>query len=368
MLRKLKNKKSVFFKKLRDALELDKIQKNLELIERRQFLHLFTQSMQNATKKDFKANHFVLFDYSHHTHLGYHNLGDFIQTIATKAAIKKNFSKVEFEYSSSESLMFKQSGGIVIMQGYFSLSNNFLPPPSLLCVFIGTHFNPSAMNFIQFFNAHFPHYFKNKDLGCRDNFTLEFCQKMGFNAYLSRCLTLTLDKREKSETQSVIFLVNVDEDLMPFIPQNLRENAEFINQKSIKIEDEPNYTQEHFFKKTQNLLGRYKNEAKLIITTGLHIASPCTAMGIPVILIAQNEEQLNRFSALKGIIPIYTKKDLEQNAVNFSPKVPNIEDLKEAMLENVKLSIDKERGKEIDTQKLKKLREFIATYKANRFH
>ncbi len=27
MLRKLKNKKSVFFKKLRDALELDKIQK-----------------------------------------------------------------------------------------------------------------------------------------------------------------------------------------------------------------------------------------------------------------------------------------------------------------------------------------------------
>ncbi|EAK0491183.1 hypothetical protein AAH52_01215 [Campylobacter upsaliensis] len=54
MLRKLKNKKSVFFKKLRDALELDKIQKNLELIERRQFLHLFTQSMQNATKKDLR--------------------------------------------------------------------------------------------------------------------------------------------------------------------------------------------------------------------------------------------------------------------------------------------------------------------------
>lgn len=364
----LQNKKSSFFKKLHNALGLDKIQKNLELIERRQFLHLFTQSAQNTQKSDFKSNHFILFDYSHHTYLGYHNLGDFIQTIATKTAIEKNFTQPNFEYSSSESLMFKQGGGIVIMQGYFSLSNNFLPPPSVLCVFIGTHFNPQAMNFIQFFNAHFPQYFKNKELGCRDLFTLNFCQKMGFKAYFSRCLTLTLDKREKKAEQNKIFLVNVGKDLLEFIPENLRKNAEIINQKSIKIEDEPSYTQGHFFKKTQNLLERYRNEAKLVIATGLHIASPCTAMGIPVVLIAENEEQRERFSALDGIIPIYTKTQLKQKAVDFAPKVPDIEDLKRAMLENLKLSVAKERGEEIDTQRLENLREFIATYKSSHFH
>lgn len=368
MLKNLQNKKSLFFKKLHNALGLDKIQKNIELIERRQFLHLFTQSVQNATQSDFKNNHFVLFDYSHHTYLGYHNLGDFIQTIATKAAIEKNFSELNFEYSSSESLMFKQGGGIVIMQGYFSLSNNFLPPPSVLCVFIGTHFNHQAMNFIQFFNAHFPYYFQNKDIGCRDLFTLEFCKKMGFNAYLSRCLTLTLDKREKKEGQDKVFLVNIDEDLLQFIPENLRKNAEFINQKSIKIENEPSYCQKHFFQKTKALLERYKNEAGLIITTGLHIASPCTAMGIPVVLIAENEEQKQRFGTLDGIIPIYTKEQLSQKTVNFTPTVPDIEDLKEAMLENLKLSVAKERGEELDGQRLKNLREFIATYKSSRFH
>ncbi|MCR2039144.1 polysaccharide pyruvyl transferase family protein [Campylobacter helveticus] len=368
MLMNLKHKKSVLFKKLHNALGLDKIQKNIELIERRQFLHLFTQSSQNAEEKDFKENHFVLFDYSHHTYLGYHNLGDFIQTIATKAAIEKKFAEPNFEYFSNESLMFKRGGGIVIMQGYFSLSNNFLPPPNVLCVFIGTHFNPQAMNFIQFFNAHFPYYFKNKDIGCRDIFTLEFCKKMGFNAYFSRCLTLTFDKREESAGQDKIFFVNIDERILPFIPENLRKNAEFINQKSIKLEEEPSFSQEHFFNKTQNLLRRYKNEAKLVVTTGLHIASPCTAMGIPVVLIALNDEQIDRFSALKDIIPIYTRTQLEQGGVDFAPKVPNIEDLKEAMLENVKLSVAKERGEEVDTQRLKELREFIANYKTSRFH
>lgn len=364
----LQNKKSAFFKKLHNALGLDKIQKNIELIERRQFLHIFAQNAQNPTKNDFKNNHFVLFDYAHYTHLGYHNLGDFIQTIATKAAIEKKFPQSNFEHASSEGLIFKQGGGIVIMQGYFALSHSFLPPPSLLSVFIGTHFNLAAMNFIQFFHAHFPQYFKNKDIGCRDLHTLEFCQKMGFRAYLSRCLTLTLDRREKNAGQDKIFFVNVGEDLLEFIPENLRKKAEIINQKSIKIEHEPSYTQEHFFQKTHNLLKRYQNEAKLIITTGLHIASPCTAMGIPVVLIAENEEQRGRFSALEGIIRIHTKAELEKNAVDFAPKVPDIEDLKEAMLENLKRSVAKERGEEVDAQRLEKLREFIASYRASRFH
>ncbi|MCH5322132.1 MAG: hypothetical protein J1E31_00930, partial [Helicobacter sp.] len=38
-------------------------------------------------KKDFDLNTFILFDYSNHTHRNYHNLGDFVQTIAVCNAV-----------------------------------------------------------------------------------------------------------------------------------------------------------------------------------------------------------------------------------------------------------------------------------------
>jgi len=82
-----------------------------------------------------------------------------------------------------------------------------------------------------------------------------------------------------------------------------------------------------------------------------------------VILIRNNEEQKQRFSALDGILKVYTLDDFKKNAVNFSPKALDIEPLKEAMLENLKLSILKAFGESVDEAKLQNLCEFIANFK-----
>ncbi|WP_297986042.1 hypothetical protein [uncultured Campylobacter sp.] len=87
-------------------------------------------------------------------------------------------------------------------------------------------------------------------------------------------------------------------------------------------------------------------------------------MGIPVVLIAKNQENINRFSAIKGIIPIYTYDDLKNNRINFNPKSLNIEDLKQYMLQNLKLSILKEMGEKIDENELTQIRHNIKYYKA----
>lgn len=48
-------------------------------------------------KKDFDLNTFILFDYSHHIHANYHNLGDFVQSIAVKNALEDfSYSKINF--------------------------------------------------------------------------------------------------------------------------------------------------------------------------------------------------------------------------------------------------------------------------------
>ena len=88
-------------------------------------------------------------------------------------------------------------------------------------------------------------------------------------------------------------------------------------------------------------------------------------MGIPVVLIRTVEEQKNRFSALENIIPIYSIEDLKRGKIDFNPQAPDIEPLKEAMLENVRLSVLKEQGEQVDEARLKELRAFIASFKAN---
>ena len=179
--------------------------------------------------------------------------------------------------------------------------------------------------------ARYPHYFDDKTIGCRDLYTLEFCQRLWLNAYFSRCLTLTLPKREPKPSQNKVFFVGLSDEFLPFIPKEIRERAESVNQQTFM----PDFLiRKSFQNVAQNLLERYKNEAKLIITSALHCAAPCTAMGIPAILCRQNDEQLTRFSALDKILPIYTIKDFKKKRVDFATTAPNIKLLKRAMIEN----------------------------------
>ncbi|MDD6055235.1 MAG: polysaccharide pyruvyl transferase family protein [Helicobacteraceae bacterium] len=247
------------------------------------------------------------------------------------------------------------------MQSWFSDSLRFLPSAHLFPLFIGTHLIDKAQRFLLYFNSIYPAYFKDKEIGCRDLYTLDFCKKMGFNAYFSRCLTLTLPKREETKEQNQIFLTNLEEHHIALLPQHIKQNAIKINQREVKLED--SYSEESYFNKAQETLDLYKNKAKLVITSALHCAAPCVAMGIPTILIAKDEENFTRFSALDGILKIHTEKDLKE-AKNYEVESKNIESLKQAMLKNLRLSINKLCKKEVDLKELQEIREFIANFKA----
>ncbi len=254
-----------------------------------------------------------------------------------------------------------RSGKIAIMQGWFAHSYHFLPPKNILPIFVGTHFTAHIQKYLLYLLACYPRYFNDKTRGCRDLYTLEFCRKLGLKSYFSRCLTLTLPKRTPSPSQNKVFFVGLSDKFLPFIPRDIKAIAEHINQQSYVPDS---LTSAHFFDTAKTLLMRYKNEARLIITSALHCASPCVAMGIPVIFCRQNDEQLTRFSALDGILPLYTIDDFKNNRVNFVPNAPNIESLKSAMIENLRLSVCESRGESVDLAKLNEIREFIANFMA----
>ena len=65
--------------------KLDELKSTLEYAKINQALMNLEEKF--TRKKDFDLNTFILFDYSNHIHRNYHNLGDFVQTIAVCNAV-----------------------------------------------------------------------------------------------------------------------------------------------------------------------------------------------------------------------------------------------------------------------------------------
>lgn len=323
--------------------------------------------MRNINMTRIEMLPVVTFCYNYKNCIKVCNLGDYIQTIALENFYRRFFPDEEQIVLDRDDLArYKGKKALVLMQGWFSTAGNldFLPGQDLVPVFAGVHFSlPLRKNLLRM-QGNFPPLLRNVEIGCRDYSTMLFLQSIGIKTYLSRCLTLTFPKRtEKTPEQNKIFWVDLPEHLEKFLPPVFHENYERICQQKIPFEHG---------KETENkmravaLLERYRREARCVVTAAIHCAMPCAAMGIPVLFINYNYRDSNavieRWSAMHGIIPVYSEADLLQNRVSNSiPDIPEFEDLKENILQNAYLSCLGAVG-ETDREKLRQARDFIARY------
>ncbi len=277
------------------------------------------------------------------------NLGDYVQAHAVIGMMQKIAPEIPKAFTERDNLScYEGEKAFTIMQGWFSHGIHFFPNDRIWPVYVGFHVTRETQDTIISFLRYNPDYFKGHSIGCRDHETLEFCQRIGLNAYLSRCLTLTFPKRQHTPKHKKVFLVDIPPHIMELIPAHIRENAEVIIQKRSQEYgwDRSGYynTAERYVKMGGDLLARYRDEATLIVTTALHCASPCTAMGIPVVLLnIGGDETTRRFDFIRDILPIWNMEALSAGSVNWEPQVPDIEELKRDMELNLRLSIEEER-------------------------
>ena len=280
----------------------------------------------------------ILFKYPQYPYV---NLGDFVQTIAVEHVLNTlGIQEKDFVFHNRDCLSsYNNEDALCIMQGWFSNSRDWIPSNKVTPIFASIHLAKNAREFCK--NEPVLNYMKHySPIGCRDISTLEFIKSHGIDGYFSRCLTITLPKRKNTPQKEKIFMVNVPNKLHKFIPKEILDKAEFINQKRTFTSAEDN-AYLAYIQQTRDLLNRYENEATLIITTALHCASPCTAMGIPVVFINPDNTNptFDRFQAISDIIPAYTEYDLKSKNVDWVPSVPDIEDLKSLMIKNIQLTL-----------------------------
>lgn len=238
---------------------------------------------------------------------GYLNFGDHIQIAAIDnlyhyMGIKKEsvvrISYYDLSTYSGEQLILP----VNFMLYWMPLPSGDLVSPDIIPVFLGASF-PNDMP------AHvFEAMKKWEPIGCRDEGTYRCFQEHGISSYLAGCLTVALPTKEydTQKQNGKVFLIDAPQEMIPYIPQALKKEMIVDTNEFIGL-FEKDMSQEEYAK---NRYKRLAQEASLVITSRLHVAAPCVAMGIPVIVCLR--EMDSRFSWLEKYIPIYLKKDYEK--------------------------------------------------------
>lgn len=204
------------------------------------------------------------------------NIGDNIQSIAVAQHIEQSYTFVERDFLS------KYSGKecVVIMNGWFSHKpENWPPSDQITPVFFGFHMTPetakSYKSYASYFMEHGP-------VGCRDEATARILEEWGVPTEVTGCATMTFPTREK--TQSQTFLVAIDVDRSRFAKKDRAQitfGSHDLNFSLLKNDTK--------LLVAKDMLEFYKNHASSIITTKIHCAMPCFAMGIPTIYCGPSE-------------------------------------------------------------------------------
>lgn len=183
---------------------------------------------------------------------------------------------------------------------------------------------------------------RNQPIGCRDEYTVNFLKKKGIDAFLTGCLTMTFSERASDQIYEKIFIVDCPKSVLEHISKAIKDNAEYlsqiirINSKSLDHKLSLEETQQYNNLAMEQLL-RFRNEAKLVITTRLHVASPCAAMGIPVVLVRDTFDE--RYQFIDRFLPLFSPEELDQlDWTNIKSAIPK--EVKDTLREICKSMID----------------------------
>lgn len=263
------------------------------------------------------------------------NIGDNIQSLSADQFLPK----ID-KYLSREKLANYKGDKIkLIMNGWFTHNiHNWIPSEDIIPLFVSFHMNNTAAPYmlsekgISYLKEHEP-------IGCRDKFTLETLKGKGIDAYFTGCLTLTLDSYkvddsrrndevyivdplygyptlEKTTYNYKFFLRSIQRGTIFHIGKRRKHLKNIFNQelieKAIHINQEQpanKYTIKEKFKMAEDLLKRYA-KAKLVITSRIHCALPCLAMGTPVIFINGFDNFVDS-CRFEGILELFNRIDID---------------------------------------------------------
>ncbi len=201
------------------------------------------------------------------------NIGDCIQTLA----VERHLPRVDFYIDRDSLSSYDGEDCVVVMNGWFSHNPQAWPPsPKIHPIFYGFHMTGAAM---AAYIRHAAWFKRFEPIGCRDRATMDALKSWGVDAYLSLCSTLTFPKRSVEPEQPLFVFVDVKPR---HFPEAVRTRAVSSAHEIAPVEP---YAQHAL---ARALLDFYREKASHVITSRIHAAMPCMAMGIPTLYIGHS--------------------------------------------------------------------------------
>lgn len=259
------------------------------------------------------------------------NIGDTFQAYVLRQLLLEMGIPSEDIISIDPSELWSYDGeyAILLVNFFFGTLASFYFSPKLIPVFLGLHHEPAGNLYPrakQTLTQHQP-------IGCRDERTMLDLRKEGIQSYLAGCITATLPKMWTGKGTK-IFCVNAPLDIIDsYIPKELTDKYEVIEISHLYIDDETIFDRR--YEEIDSLIRMYTEEACLVVTNKLHVASPCIALGVPTIIATNNRS--SRMSWIDKFVPIYT--DDEFDKIDWHPLPVEFEATKKMMKDVAKKRI-----------------------------
>ena len=240
------------------------------------------------------------------------NIGDDIQAYAEAQFLPRVDLMVDREYLSS----FKYGDGtepVALIMGAWFMWRKWNWPPARQIVPLNVgyhHFDRNAdllkskKSTVAITNEHYTgaggQWLRDYGpVGCRDLYTCRVFDEVGIPNYFSGCVTLTLPKQpETPDKGTYIVCVDLNEEVERKVVE-LTQGAVEVRKVTHSTSDIKGATWEERKSRVEEYLTLYQN-ARYVVTRRLHVALPCLAMGVPVMVIQSiRMNDPNRFEPYK---------------------------------------------------------------------
>jgi hypothetical protein len=230
------------------------------------------------------------------------NLGDFIQSLAARKFLRKVDRYIDRE-KLDEACSLGGKPLKLIMNGWFCHRPDRWPPaafiqPLLISFHITNNPEPGSGVRAREEFAGMPQVLRylrqNGPVGARDLDTLAWLRTHGVDGFYAGCLTLTLDRPAVARERFIALNDVPDTIAMRIESKTHRPVLRTTHDDGVTMGIEAR------MRRAAELMEIYA-KASCVVTTRLHGALPCLAMGTPVLLIDASWDQ-SRFSGLNELV------------------------------------------------------------------
>ena len=257
-----------------------------------------------------------------------HNYGDEVQSIAAARLLPH----VDLKIPRTQLRSFPLSEPcLLIMNGYFrAMPGEFPPSDNITPLYISFYMEKEAESFYTSKEC-VDHFKRHEPIGCRSRRTMQVLREAGVDAYYSKCLSMTLPRR--GNVQGANSVVTLDVPVYWIRENNIA--GHFIRHllSLVKREDAgrsinlyQGHNSDHLGDQVRtevahSLLQRYKREARIILTSRLHCALPCIAMGIPVMYFTGG---LNHRTEILQELGVVTRPKISYSKNRYIKKIQEL--------------------------------------------